>query len=396
MPVHFDERLPEQELPVGAVEHVHHAVAIGPEHRFARPALELDVGEHRNLRRVVVELVVRRELEMPLELTGVGVERDDRFAVEVVAGAAIAVPVGTRIADAPVGQIEIGIVGAGHPDRAAAGLPRIAGPRLVSALARTGNGVEAPGLLAGAGVERGDKPADAEFAADGADDDLVLDDQRSQGEAVAGFRPRAADGDVPHQPAGLRVDGQEMTVERAHEDRVAENRDAAIHAAAAGAGQRRRAIRVGPEDASGRRIERHEIVRRLDRVHDAVHHQRRRLELLERLRLEDPSELEILHVGGRDLGQRAVALAHHVARIRQPVLRLRRTTKDAVEGDLRAESYRQPRDHRNHKGHEDHKDRGIPDARYPSFVYLCALWFRSLWLCSCGSFIDGLSATRDS
>ena len=165
-----------------------------------------------------------------------------------------------------------------------------------------------------------------------------------------------------------------MTVERAHEDGVAENRDAAIHATATGARQRRRAIRIGPEHAPGRGIERHEIVRRLDGVHDAVHHQRRRLELLERLRLEHPSELEILHVGGRDLGQRAVPLAHHVARMRQPVLRLRRTPKDAVERDLRAASDRQPRNHKGHEGHkaEQHEAR---DARKScsSSAALCSL-----------------------
>ena len=84
-PGHLHERLAEQELAVGAIEHVHEPVPVGPQHHLARPALPLDVGEHRHLHRVVVELVVRRELEMPFQLTGVGVERDDRFAVQVVA-----------------------------------------------------------------------------------------------------------------------------------------------------------------------------------------------------------------------------------------------------------------------------------------------------------------------
>jgi hypothetical protein len=44
-------------------------------------------GEHRHLRGVVVELVVRRELVVPLQLAGVGVERDDAVAIEVVAEA---------------------------------------------------------------------------------------------------------------------------------------------------------------------------------------------------------------------------------------------------------------------------------------------------------------------
>ena len=74
----FTYGLPEQELAGRAIEHVHQAVAIRPQHHLARLPAERDVGEHRHLRRVVVELVVRRELVMPLQLARIGVERDAR------------------------------------------------------------------------------------------------------------------------------------------------------------------------------------------------------------------------------------------------------------------------------------------------------------------------------
>ena len=86
-PGHADERLARQELPGRAIEHVEEAVAVRPQHRFARPALPPDIGQDGNLRGVLIELVVRRELVMPLQLAGVRVERDHRGGVEVVARA---------------------------------------------------------------------------------------------------------------------------------------------------------------------------------------------------------------------------------------------------------------------------------------------------------------------
>ena len=81
------------------------------------------VDQHRDLHRVVVVDVVRRELVVPSKRARVGVERDHRGGVEVVARPLRAGVIGTDIAHAPVGEIELRIVGAGQPDRSAAVLP---------------------------------------------------------------------------------------------------------------------------------------------------------------------------------------------------------------------------------------------------------------------------------
>ena len=75
----------EQELAVGAIEHVEEAVAVGLHQQLARLALPRRVDQRRRLLRVVVPHVVRRELEVPLQRAGLRVERDDRIGVEVVA-----------------------------------------------------------------------------------------------------------------------------------------------------------------------------------------------------------------------------------------------------------------------------------------------------------------------
>ena len=104
-PVHFHIGLAQQEFAGDAIEHVHQAIAVGPQHHLARLALPGDVGQHRHLRRVVVQLVMRRELVVPFQLACIGIERDHAVAVEVVAQARAAIPVGRRIARAPVDQV---------------------------------------------------------------------------------------------------------------------------------------------------------------------------------------------------------------------------------------------------------------------------------------------------
>src|SRR5215510_613629 len=107
---------------------------------------------------------MRRELIMPTELTGVGVKRDDRRGVEVVAFAFRTVVIGSGVTGAPVHQVEFRIVGARHPDRAAAMLPRFrigATPRAVTRILGAGSRIEAPDLLSALHIVGIDETADA-------------------------------------------------------------------------------------------------------------------------------------------------------------------------------------------------------------------------------------------
>src|SRR5207244_4210992 len=84
----------------------------------------------------------------------------------------------------PVRQVQRRIVRAGHPDRSAAVLPRLARPCLAASLAGAGNRVEAPELAAALRIIGGDKSADAVLAAADADNHLVLDDVRRQRDSM--------------------------------------------------------------------------------------------------------------------------------------------------------------------------------------------------------------------
>ena len=175
--------------------------------------------EHHELAHRAVEVpgVVRQFLVVGLELAGVGVEQDHRGGVEVVARArALGLPVGPRpvvqrrrVAGAPPHGVGLGVVAAGHPAAAAAGLPGVVAPGVarVDVVLVAAHRVELPHLLAGLGVDAEDRSAVGPFAALRADDDLVLHQQRRAGEAHRQLLGVDQLG-LPVQLAGLHVDAR--------------------------------------------------------------------------------------------------------------------------------------------------------------------------------------------
>src|SRR6185436_11491455 len=80
----FEELFAEKQLPVSAVEHIEKTIAIGLQQKLARLALPLGIDEHGRLLRVPVVNIVRRELEIPPELSCLRLQRKDRIAIQVV------------------------------------------------------------------------------------------------------------------------------------------------------------------------------------------------------------------------------------------------------------------------------------------------------------------------
>src|SRR5215216_2228024 len=114
---------------------------------------------------------------MPGDLAGLRPQRQHRGGVEIVARPRLRRP-RRRIADAPIGEVEIGIVGAGDPTGAAADLPGVGvlRPGFVSRFAPRGDGVAAPQVLSAFRVPAVDKTADAELGAGNAGDEYAVDD----------------------------------------------------------------------------------------------------------------------------------------------------------------------------------------------------------------------------
>ncbi len=106
---------------------------------------------------VEIERLTRRVAVIPLQLAGVGIERDRGAGIErgAVAGAAARPHPGLGLGHAPVGEIEFGIVGARDPGLAARAIEVVQSvPGVATRSAFEGDGGETPILRAGLGVVR--------------------------------------------------------------------------------------------------------------------------------------------------------------------------------------------------------------------------------------------------
>ncbi len=244
-----------------------------------------------------------------------------------------------------------------------------------------GNGVGAPQRLAGVEVGRLDEAADAEFAAGGADDGDVADDQRRNGEnlGVCGVGDLA----LPHDFAGRLVDGEHAAVEGDRDDLVLPQGDAAVVDAAAGDVASPGSISAGihlPLDgallAAGDvdRIDRAPTVRHID---DAVFHDGGRLEIavgvtaaaLEPAQRYCERGLEVLDGVGVDLLERGEAVALVVAVMQNPVLRFLLRIERALGRHVGGA------DRRQRGGHQQRTGEGTGDGSCPHGGF--SLWRRA-------------------
>src|SRR5437867_31063 len=108
---------------------------------------------------------------MPLQLARVRVKRNDGTGVEIVAGAIVAIPVGPRVSNSPVRQVEVGIVRSCDPDGSTTVLPGIAvgRPGFVARFAGAGDRIEAPRFFSGLCIIGRDEATDTKFTAGRAD-----------------------------------------------------------------------------------------------------------------------------------------------------------------------------------------------------------------------------------
>ena len=313
-------------------------------------AVDLGVDEDVARHLVVVAVVVRRVLEVPFDLAVGGVERDRAVGEEVVAGTIGAVVARDRIAGTPIGDVGVGVVGAGDIEGAATGLPGIdlVLPGLTARLARGRNGKGFPLGVAGLGIERGDPVAQTAVAAGAADHDRILERKRRGGEFEVGLVAQVL---VPYDLAGLLVG-------RDHASVIASDRNNEI------APQRHAAIAVGllrggihlPDDLpafAGAHVDLVNHAPAVDHVHKAILDQRGGFERLvagcaaER---DGELQLQILDVRLVDRIERRKALGAEIMMIHEPVLRL--GIAQALEGRIGGARGRRAGEQRASKGCE--------------------------------------------
>ena len=158
---------------------------------------------------------------MPLQNAGIRVQSHHAVAVKIVAAPRVAIPVGPRISNAPVGQVQFRIIRTRNPHRSAARLPRIARPRVIAFLTRARNRVEPPDVFAGIYVIGINVSANPVFAARHAHNNFIPDHQRRMRYRVTVLR--LIHFHIPDRLAAACVQRNQPCVNRAQKYLVTDN-----------------------------------------------------------------------------------------------------------------------------------------------------------------------------
>ena len=286
-------------------------------HREQR-ALAVVVDQDALERLVHVVRVAGDVLVVPLHLTGRGVERKRRVAVERVTGRAARVAVvrlGLR--RTPVDESGDRVIAPGHPGVASrAKQERQIAPGVAAALAGASDGRGSPEQPAGAAVDADDVAGVVTVtpAACHPGDDRPIDDDRSVRKGVAFLAAR--DRRIPARLARPRVQPDDVRIESVQDDQILVDGKAAhlrraspplVHLAA-----------ILPQEVARARVERLDHIARVRDIHDAVVHDRRRLRH-PGFEAPGPNEPEFIHVAPVDLIERAVPPPIEGAPPAQPV-----------------------------------------------------------------------------
>lgn len=124
-PIDVHERFGDQQLARCPIERIGKAVLVEVHQHTAAAAADRQFGKDFLRVRIVVPVVVRRELVGPNQLAIVRTSRQNTRWPLVVAGALLGV-VGPGIARAVIDQVQLRVVRQPAPNRRAAALPRVA------------------------------------------------------------------------------------------------------------------------------------------------------------------------------------------------------------------------------------------------------------------------------
>ncbi len=157
--------------------------------------------------------VVRRRLEIPDQLTGIRVQRDNRAGPEIAAFAALPRIHRIGIARSPIEKIQLGVIRARHPRHPAAVFHgSCVGPCLGAGLAFARLRIPAPLQGSGFRIARFQIPGNVHGIAAHADNDVIPDDHGRHGGEV--LQLDIGNLNFPALLAVLRVKRNEPAVRR--------------------------------------------------------------------------------------------------------------------------------------------------------------------------------------
>src|SRR5262249_1541827 len=153
----------------------------------------------------------------PFQLSGVGVERQHRARIEIIAATEVVVVIGPWIAGPPEKSVGLRIVRAVIPGGHPAGLPGISSPASEVRFTGLRDRIKAPETLAGLGVVGIEKSTYTMLAASHSHDQLVLHDQGRPWRRIAAGSRVVAHFGFPDFVTRSRIHSDNVHVERVHE-----------------------------------------------------------------------------------------------------------------------------------------------------------------------------------
>ena len=260
---------------------------------------------------------MRRELKVPLQFSGVRIERQHAIGIQIVAGTNAAVEVRARVAGGPVQRVGFRVVRARHPRGAAAVQVQIPGPAFGAGFSRSRNSPETPRQFSRGRVIRRHKATHAVVSARGTNDHLVVHHQGRAGGAVVLVPVRVRY--VPQQVSRTSVQAKQMGVVGQPVHPRVPQRDAAAEVPGRIVDQSLRdRPRVMPDHQPSARIQRVGIVGR-GHEHDAVRDYGRDLQPVRIAGMEYPLRPQLSDICRIDLRQAAEAAATEVSVVGEPI-----------------------------------------------------------------------------
>src|SRR4029077_13059598 len=131
-----------------------------------------------------IKAVMGRVLMVALHLAGIGIERDRRVRVKIVARPFVANP-WSRIPGAPVSRVCRGIIDPGEPGRSPTAFIRISFPCIPTRFVRSRYRVGFPDTLSGRRIERSYGAPNAHLPTGVSDNDFAAHRERRQSRITA-------------------------------------------------------------------------------------------------------------------------------------------------------------------------------------------------------------------
>ena len=178
----------------------------------------IDINQNRRFVGIIVVQIMRSELKVPLQFSGIGIQSHDAVCIQIIARTRLSCEIGSRIACRPIHEIQLRVVSAWHPRGGATMEVCVARPTGRTGFSGRWYRPKFPSQCACFRVEGCKEAAHSTIPARSAYNNFIFDHERSAGGAITFFKIRIRD--VPKHATRAPIQTQQVSVVGFHVDAV--------------------------------------------------------------------------------------------------------------------------------------------------------------------------------